>query len=178
MNIDRRNVVLTGFMGTGKSTIGRLVAARLGYAWVDTDEVIAHRHGPIAEIFAGDGEQAFRSLERDLAIELGSRQGLVISTGGRLMLDPVAAAALDGGRVFCLTASPRAILDRIGAEGVAARPLLAGDEPERVIAELLAERATGYARFPQVPTDGKTATQVADDVIALLDASEPSTGAR
>ena len=67
---DRHNVVLTGFMGTGKTTVGRLLAEDLGYEFVDTDELIERRHGPIAEIFASRGEEAFRQIERDVAAEL------------------------------------------------------------------------------------------------------------
>src|SRR5690606_6565646 len=100
-----RNVVLTGFMGTGKTTVGRLLAERLGFEFVDTDALITERHGPIPEIFARDGEAAFRQFERALAAELAERSGLVVSTGGRLMLDPASAAALgNGAAVFCLTA--------------------------------------------------------------------------
>ena len=80
-----RNVVLTGFMGTGKSTVGRLLAERLGYEFVDTDQLIVERYGPIPEIFATDGEAAFRAYEREVAGELAERQGLVIATGGRAL---------------------------------------------------------------------------------------------
>jgi shikimate kinase len=82
-----RNVVLTGFMGTGKTTVGRLLAERLGYGFVDTDALIVARHGPIAEIFAGRGEGEFRRLEAEVAAELADRTGLVIATGGRMLLD-------------------------------------------------------------------------------------------
>src|SRR6187399_1176730 len=91
---DGRNIVLTGFMGTGKTTVGRLLAARLGYEFVDTDEAIVERHGEIADIFRTRGEEAFRQIERQLAAELASRERLVISTGGRMMLDPDNVAAL------------------------------------------------------------------------------------
>ena len=91
---DRRNVVLTGFMGTGKTTVGRLLADELGYEFVDTDELIEQRHGSIADLFATRGEEAFRELERDVAAELARRSGLVVSTGGRMMLDPANVRAL------------------------------------------------------------------------------------
>ena len=77
-----RNLVLTGFMGTGKTTVGRILADRLGYGFVDTDEVIESRAGPIPEIFDRDGEEAFREMERSVARELSGRTGLVIATGG------------------------------------------------------------------------------------------------
>ena len=92
----KTNVVLTGFMGTGKTTIGRLVAEKLNYEFIDTDQLIEEQIGcTIAEFFRVKGEAAFRKLEAELAQELSHREGLVISTGGRMMLDPVNAAALN-----------------------------------------------------------------------------------
>jgi shikimate kinase len=172
-NLPRMNIVLTGFMGTGKSTVGRLLAARLGYELVDTDAVIVGRFGPIAEIFAEHGEDEFRRMERDVATDLATQDRLVISTGGRLLLDPVNADVLGrSGRVFCLTASVDTILARVAPDGVAVgRPMLAGaDARERVLA-LLADRAEGYGRFDQIPTDDRTPDEVADAIEARLDAS-------
>ena len=105
------NIVLTGFMGTGKTTIGRLLADRVGYEFVDTDAIIESRHGPIADIFATQGEERFRSIERALAAELAERTRLVISTGGGTLLDDPSADALGRtGTVFCLVATPDEIL--------------------------------------------------------------------
>src|SRR5262245_28356809 len=135
------NVVLTGFMGTGKTTVGRLLADLLGYEFVDTDELIERRYGPIETIFRDRGEEEFRAIERNLAAELAGRDGLVISTGGRMMLDPSIASTLGAGsRVFCLVASPETIAARV-LDGPA-RPLLAGPDPLARIRELLAERAS------------------------------------
>jgi shikimate kinase len=167
-----RNIVLTGFMGTGKTTVGRLLAQRLGYELVDTDAVIEERHGPIPEIFAEHGEAAFRQIERGLARELTSGERRVISTGGRMMLDPETAEVLGAGaHVFCLVASPETIARRVLVSGAPARPLLAGDDPHGRIAELLAERAAAYARFRQVDTDGRTAAEVADEIVVLISAA-------
>lgn len=162
--------MLTGFMGTGKSTVGRLLAERLGYEFVDTDELIVVRHGPIPEIFANAGEAAFRRYERELAAELAGVTGHVIATGGRLLLDPVNAAALSAtGDVFCLTAGVDTILARVTAEGVAdERPLLAGPDVEARITTLLAERAEAYAAFEQIATDARTPTAVAADIAARI----------
>jgi shikimate kinase len=165
------NVVLTGFMGTGKSTVGRIVAVRTGRELVDTDAVIVDRHGPIPEIFARSGEDGFRRIEREVAAEIADRDGLVVSTGGRLLLDPVNAELLSRtGRIVCLTATVDTVLARVAPDGVAhGRPLLAGGDARTRITALLAERAAGYARFPQVATDDRTPDQVADAVLALLD---------
>ncbi|MDJ0925126.1 MAG: shikimate kinase [Acidimicrobiia bacterium] len=163
-----RNVVLTGFMGTGKTTVGRMLAAELGYAYVDTDEVIEARFGPITEIFARGGESEFRQLERLIARELASSAMFVIATGGRMMLDPVNEAALGStARVFCLVASAAEILRRLGEE-TRERPLL--DVPDRLsrVEELLAEREAGYARFEQVETDGFTAEEIVADLMGRL----------
>lgn len=165
-------IVLTGFMGTGKSTVGRMLAERLGYEWIDTDDVIERRHGPIAQIFERHGEDEFRRIERELAAELSASEGCVVSTGGRMMLDPVAAEALgEGACVVCLVASPDAIADRVLTGEGPVRPLLAGPDPRARIAELLAERAGGYARFEQFDTDGRTPAEVADAIAAHISRS-------
>jgi shikimate kinase len=166
-----RNVVLTGFMGTGKTTVGRLLAAELAFELVDTDALIEERHGPIAEIFASRGEAAFRAIEREIAGELAGRTGLVIATGGRMLLDPANAAVLGAqGRVFCLVAAPEEVYTRVSADRTPVeRPLLAVPDPRRRIEELMAERAAGYGQFRQIPTDGRTPADVAAAILALLD---------
>ena len=162
-----RNVVLTGFMGTGKTAVGRILADRLGCGFVDTDEMIESRAGPIPEIFERDGEEAFRELERSVARALAGRTGLVIATGGRMMLDPECAACLaPTADVVCLTADPDTIVERIG--DTAARPLLDVPDPSARVRELLAERADGYGRFASVDTEGRRAEEAADAVMALL----------
>jgi shikimate kinase len=160
------NVVLTGFMGTGKTTVGRLLAELLGYEFIDTDDVIERRYGAIETIFRERGEDAFRVIEREVADEFADGDRLVISTGGRMMLDPEIAATLGPrARVFCLVASPDTIAARVLSSDAPARPLLTGSDPLRRIAELLAERASGYARFEQVSTDSRTAANVAHDLL-------------
>jgi len=171
-----RNLVITGFIATGKTTVGRRVAESMGRAFVDTDSVIEERHGPIAAIFAGGGEAAFRQMERDLAVELGQRSGLVIATGGGMLLDPEACEALTrSGRVFCLAASPDEIHRRVLADGERRdRPLLQVEDPRRRIGELLAERSPQYERFTQVPTDGLTPDEVAGRLVELWGAGDGS----
>jgi shikimate kinase len=169
---DPGNVVLTGFMGTGKTTVGRLLAERLGYEFVDTDQLIEQRHGPIPGIFRESGEGEFRRLERSVAAELAGRRQLVISTGGRLLLDAVNAARLAAtGEVFCLTASVDTLMARVaGDDRAVERPLLSGDDVRVRITELLAERAEAYARFEQLDTEGRTpadlAAEIADRVLS------------
>lgn len=167
------NVILTGFMGTGKSTVGRRLARRLGRTFVDTDELIESRHGPIPEIFAEHGEDRFRELERAVAAELAGQQGLVVSTGGRLLLDAANDATLGAsGTVVCLVASPDELVRRL-EHGTADRPLLRDGDPRQRIEALLAERAEGYARFLQVRTDGRTPDEVVEAVLAVIATESP-----
>jgi shikimate kinase len=166
----RRNVVLTGFMGTGKTTVGRLLAERLGYEFVDTDAVIEAEHGPIPGIFAASGEVRFRELEREVASDLAHRSSTVISTGGRMLLDVDNAAALSAtGEIVCLTASVDTVLARVGGDrGAATRPMLAGSDARQRVTELMAERAAGYGRFRSVATDDLSPADVVDAILAAL----------
>jgi len=160
------NIILTGFMGTGKTTVGKLLAQRLKYEFVDTDVFIEGRAGrSIAEIFAELGEAAFRQMETEAALELANRDELVISTGGGLMLDDGNVAALgENGRIFCLTATPNEILARIQKDGET-RPLLADENPLERIMAILQERKEKYSQFEQIDTSGKTLMQIADTIM-------------
>ena len=167
---DNKNIILTGFMGTGKTTIGTLVAEKLEREFIDTDVLIEQRQGMgIPEIFASLGEDAFREMEADIATELGQRKGLVVATGGRFMLDPDNAAALsENGIVFCLVVSPREILARVTAETDHHRPLLDVPDPAAQISELLQEREAGYRRFLEIHTDNRKPDEIADELLAFL----------
>jgi len=143
---DRRivNLALIGFMGTGKSSVGRIVADQLHFELVDTDDLIETRAGKkIANIFAQDGEPAFRELECRLVAELASLNRTVISTGGGL---PVHAANLSSLKqhalVVCLWASPEKILERVREQSH--RPLLLDPDPLARIRSLLAVREPHY----------------------------------
>lgn len=162
-------IVLTGFMATGKSTVGRLLAERLGYRWIDTDAVIEKRHGTIADIFAHRGEPAFREMERFVAADVAGETNVVVSTGGGMMLDESTADLLaTGARVFCLTADAEAILERVTAQGET-RPLLTTEDPVAEIGRLLAARTERYARFEQIDTSGCSVNQVVDGLVARLE---------
>jgi shikimate kinase len=169
-----RNLILTGFMGTGKTTVGRGLADRLGMPFIDTDRVIEEQHGPIDRIFAELGEAEFREIERSVAVEVSHLDDHVVATGGRMLLDPANLRVLAvSGRIFCLVASPEEIYRRLSVDGSPAkRPLLATSDPERRIRELLAERAAGYGRFTQVSTDSRDVAEVVEELVDLWEADE------
>ncbi len=172
----RPNIIITGFMGTGKTTVGKLLATQLGYDFVDTDELIVARSGQtVEEIFQEKGEAAFRKMEAAVARELAGKEGLVISTGGRTMLDPTNAAALSkSGRVFCLVARPEEIMERLARDPEIRRPLLDGPDPIARIVEIMREREKGYARFPQLVTSGKSPEELTTLLIEILQSESAS----
>jgi shikimate kinase len=166
----RSNIILTGFMATGKSAVGRRLAAILGRRFVDTDELIAHRQGcSVADIFRDHGEACFRKLEAEVTKELSKEKDLVVATGGRMLLDPGNAEVLGRtGRIFCLTAEPEAILARVEADTKSRRPLLETEDRLTRITALLKERAAGYARFETIDTTGRSPEEIAREIAARI----------
>lgn len=167
-----RNVVLTGMMGTGKSTVAALVAATLGRPCVDTDAAIEATAGaPIRQLMALEGEAGFRRREAHAIRHAADRRGVVISVGGGAVLDPHNRAALRAtGVVVCLDAEP-AVLARRCARTLADRPLLAGsDDVVARITALRAERAAAYAAAADVTVDttNRDVAAVRDAVVAWL----------
>ena len=161
----KRNLILTGFMGVGKTTVGRIVARRLDMIFVDTDAAIEARAGcTISDIFAERGEPAFRELEAVVCAEEAGRAHQVIATGGGAVLNPQTRDALEeGGLMVCLTAGLETLVGRTRRSSD--RPL-AGDQAR--MAALLAARQAVYDSLPNhVDTTGKAPEQVAAEVIAL-----------
>ncbi|MCL4301752.1 MAG: shikimate kinase [Anaerolineae bacterium] len=144
-----QNIILTGFMGTGKSTVGRLVAAELGREFVDMDTLIEQREGrPIRQIFAESGEAYFRRLEAGLCRELAQQEGLVIATGGGALVVEVNLRVMESsGLVICLDCDPAVLWQRIGQSED--RPMLAARDETRFarLAALLEQRAAAYGRI-------------------------------
>jgi 3-dehydroquinate synthase len=162
------NIILTGFMGSGKTAVGQVVAERLGRWFVDMDAAIERWAGkPVSAIFAQDGEAAFRQMEAALCRELAGERNLVIATGGgALVSDDNRAALGKSGLLICLDATADVILERLGE--AADRPLLAGSDRRERIEALLAQRATAYAAIPHhIDTDGLPVERVAERVIRL-----------
>ena len=162
------NVVLVGFMGTGKSAVGKLVATRLRFQFVDNDNVIMERAGKeITEIFAQQGEAAFRDYETRALESLVHLNRCVVSTGGGAVLREENRALLRKiGLVVLLTAREDVIYDRVARNSK--RPLLSTDNPRDTISQILAQRQPAYAEVAQfsVDTSDLTREQAAEAVIA------------
>jgi 3-dehydroquinate synthase len=167
------NIVLTGFMGTGKSSVGRGVAARLGRPFVDMDAEIEARAGKtISELFADQGEAAFRRMEADLCRELSARQGLVIATGGGALVHATYGAQnlrrlMASGPVLCLSCQADEIVERLAA--AQDRPLLDVADRRAEVEALLDRRREAYAAIPrQIDSTGLPVEAVIE---AVLDAA-------
>lgn len=165
-----RNIALAGFMGAGKSTVGKLVAQNLDCTFIDTDVEIEHREGlRIAQIFERHGENYFREKERELVRELTQRKNIVVATGGGMIVnDDNRRALLDHFLCFELAATPDVILERIGEEAAQVRPMLRGDDVVKRIAHLLKERAPKYAELHyHIDTTFKTPESIAEIVTRI-----------
>ena len=163
-----RNIVLVGFMGSGKTTVGKLMAEKTGMPLLDMDSIIADRAGKtINEIFADEGEAHFRALERSLAQELATTEGNIISTGGGIVLNPENINDFEKtGLVVCLLADAETVLDRVKHDS--SRPLLAGDKESKII-QLLESRKTLYESIShRIDTSGRPSPEpTAQEIIAL-----------
>jgi shikimate kinase len=165
------NVVLIGYRGTGKSTVGKVVASRLGRNVVSTDAEVIKRAGQsIPDIVARDGWEHFRDLESQVCRELAESDGLVIDTGGGAILRPENVERLKrNGVLFWLTASVETIVRRISRDNQ--RPSLTGtksfvDEVEEVLRERMPKYEAAANHI--IPTDGRSIMQIADEILARL----------
>jgi len=168
---DSDNLILTGFMATGKTSAGRKVAQRLGRRFVDMDaEIKTRADKPIPRVFAEDGEAVFRRMEAALCAELSAQQGLVIATGGGALVDPTSRARMmESGTVICLTCEVDEILRRLNmGDAPPERPLLDAANPRSDIERLLAVRREAYMAIPwQIDTTNLLVSEVARRVIQM-----------
>ena len=165
------NVILVGFMGAGKTAVGKIIAERLKYQFIDTDELIEKKSKmTINEIFSKYGEEAFRKMESELLVELNNNLNhSVVSTGGGLPLREENASLLKTlGYVNFLKVSKDVALDRL--KGDTTRPLLKGDNLEEKIGNLLAVRDPLYkaASHEVVDVDFSSSKEVAERIIEKL----------
>jgi len=171
----RRNLILAGFMGVGKTTVGKLCAQALGWTFLDTDVEIERREGiNIPQIFARHGEAYFRARETELAREIAGRKNLVVATGGGMIVNAEnRAILLQTGLCVNLIATPEDVLKRLGPEAAARRPMLQGGRAEERIAQLLKERAPAYAELHyHVGTTALTPERIAQRVTQLFESEQ------
>lgn len=166
-----RSVLLSGLMGAGKSRIGRALASRLGWQFVDSDRSVEEASGMrVAEIFAREGEAAFRRRERAALEGLPTHRCVVALGGGAVVAAENRRVLAAVGTLVWLDAAPETLVDRIG--DAAERPLLAGlDREGRIarLAQLRAERLSAYGEAPiRIETDGRAVAEVVELVIAAL----------
>ena len=168
-----KNVILAGFMGTGKTAVGKALAKRLGMKFVDMDDVIEEREEmKISDIFEKKGEPHFRHAEKMVAKDIAIQSGLVVAAGGGAMIDEENVKDLkSSGVIFCLVATPDKIFERV--QGHIHRPLLNVSDPKEKIAELMAKRAQYYARADyRVDTTDLSVNEVVDKIAQHLKVAE------
>ena len=165
-------VVLLGFMASGKTTVGRILARALGWSHFDLDHEIEREEGrPVAEIFRTDGEAYFRAREAELTGRLLERPGVVLSPGGGWVTRPALFDRLPAGTLTVwLRVSPEEVLRRLGPEDeVQRRPLLSGSDVEGRVRRLLSERDPLYGRaLHAVTTDGREPPDIAREIESIV----------
>ena len=170
MDIQLKNIVLIGFMGSGKTAVGKLLAERLGYKFIDTDEIIERSEGKsISSIFNEEGEQRFREIEIRIVRELSGLKRHVISTGGGIVTNRENISNLKkDGLVIWLKAAPETIFKRVSSK--THRPLLNVENPHETIKKLLTFREPLYAEADiSVETDRLEVEKIADVIIMAYD---------
>jgi len=164
------NIFLTGFMGTGKTTVGKKIADLTGMKFHDLDRLIEETAGlSISEIFKEKGEPWFRRLESKLLIEISEKKNIVLATGGGVVLNPVNRNKMkSSGVVVALTASLETIWERLKEDTY--RPLLNGENPRKLMEELYKQRASIYSdAHVIVSVDGKSPLLLAKEILHIID---------
>ncbi len=165
----KNNIVLCGFMGCGKSTVGKLLAKSLGFEFTDSDTLIEQKENmSVTEIFSSFGEEYFRSTETAVIKELSEQSGLVIATGGGAVLNPENAEALkNGGTVIFLDVTAETVLKRLKNDTT--RPLIQREDKEIAVNKLLEERRSKYETAAHLTVDANlSAKEVAEEIIKII----------
>lgn len=168
MQKEFKNVILTGMMGSGKTTVGKELATILNYNFVDLDEIIENKYGKITDIFSQKGEKYFRELETQELKNLENQSNFVLSTGGGIILkDENIKILKDLGQVFYLSAKSETIYNRI--KNQRHRPLLNTQNPKNTIEEILSKRLEKYEKSGEkIITDNKNAKEIAGEIYEKL----------
>ncbi|MBU4343276.1 MAG: shikimate kinase [Candidatus Omnitrophica bacterium] len=163
-----KNIVIVGFMGTGKTVVAKALAEKLGRGFLELDATIEKNEGmSIREIFQKKGEPYFREIEKQVVKEASDKQGIVMSAGGGAIIDEENFKALrENSIIICLEASPDTIMQR--TKGNTCRPLLNVPDPKKKIEELLKQRAPYYKKADHcVNTDNLAIGQVVEKIKEL-----------
>ncbi|MFH1678985.1 MAG: shikimate kinase [Candidatus Omnitrophota bacterium] len=167
------NIYIVGFMGTGKTAVGKEVSRQLAQRFFDLDSLIEEKEKKrISRIFAENGEEYFRSVEKQALKEISAKRNLVVSCGGGIVLDKENIRTMkETGVIICLSATPKVILSR--TQGYKHRPLLNVDDPEQAIDELLIIRASFYAQADYtIDTSDLTVSEVVNKVLKIAEKSK------
>lgn len=165
---DRPNIYLIGFMGVGKSAVGRALAKALGMRFIDSDQCIEKQAGKsIKRIFDEDGEPAFRAMEKEFIADGHPQQGIVVACGGGLPLQEGMSGLLTArGVVICLFAQPETIIRR--TVGNPKRPLLNVEDPEQRVRQLMQEREPIYLNTGiGISTESRTIPEVVKNIMRV-----------
>lgn len=172
------NLYLIGFMGVGKSYVGRTLSELLSLPLLDSDREIEKEEGmTIPEIFESRGEEAFRDMETVLLERLKKASPVILSCGGGMVLREENRRLMkESGKTICLTASPETIYERVRFS--TNRPLLKGRMNPEAIGELMEERRERYERAADftLSTDGKSGSEIAEEIQQILEASSQPSG--
>lgn len=163
------NIYLVGFMGTGKSSVGRFLAEQTGRKFIDLDDLIEIKEKrKISDIFAKDSEAYFRKVEKQALIEVSVKQEIIVACGGGIVIDPENIKVMKKtGKIICLTAKPEVILKR--TKGYSHRPLLKVDDSKKQIEFLLKKRVALYALADiSIDTSELTLQEVAEEVLKFV----------
>lgn len=166
--MSNKHLIITGLMGSGKTTVGKLVANSLNREFIDTDQFLDKTYGSTQRILTGpNGDETFKAIEEEIAHTLSDRKKLVISTGGRFFLNPNNVAILSKSSIIlCLSASCEELVRRLSntTENTYRPKFIAAKDKLQLMNELNSISESHFKYFEKIPTTGKTAVEVAKEI--------------